>query len=370
MFGVNKKVKGRALWAMGLSVLCSIKKALSMVPKLSPRIAITNKNCAIISYASGKNESFFMQFIDNGMFALTINDGETIIVEVKDRSNNDDVIIGPTSAYGMPVINDHAHIDNMCAKTADSFALKMCNWLQGQVTDQVDVQVGDNNFTDVVDVVDGTVSTTWDPFGGVKAPEGFTYIGKLAFICFGPTSKYFVGTLAMGGQSNRSVEEKKERLRKVQLIINTERSSIDREIGDGKRGMSMQARMQCAFMAQNEEDADQHHRDMGMIMLTKPIDLTERLVGFLKMMMLDRISGSGSEVQIFISINILVDKLEKLHKDLDAMVTEKRTTNPIVGNVLNNAAQAIGFSRAVNAMGFPEHNGDYDKDSSLVSGLQ
>ena len=51
---------------------------------------------------------------------------------------------------------------------------------------------------------------SWDPFGsgGVIVPEGFTYIGKLSFICFGPTSKFFASTLAMGGQLNRTVEKK------------------------------------------------------------------------------------------------------------------------------------------------------------------
>jgi hypothetical protein len=39
-FSVNKKIKGCALWNMGLSVLQSIKKAQSIVPKLSPRIVI------------------------------------------------------------------------------------------------------------------------------------------------------------------------------------------------------------------------------------------------------------------------------------------------------------------------------------------
>ncbi len=47
------------------------------------------------------------------------------------------------------------------------------------MTDQVDVQVGDNNFTDLVDVDDVTALTIWDPFGGVKVPDGFTYIVKL-----------------------------------------------------------------------------------------------------------------------------------------------------------------------------------------------
>ncbi len=37
-FGVNKKVKGRQLWLMGLTVMQSIKKATSIVPKLVPSI--------------------------------------------------------------------------------------------------------------------------------------------------------------------------------------------------------------------------------------------------------------------------------------------------------------------------------------------
>ena len=49
----------------------------------------------------------------------------------------------------------------------------------------------------------------------------------------------------------------------------------------------MQARMQCAFMAQNEEDANQRHRDMRMMMLTKQIESTERLIEF-KMKMSER----------------------------------------------------------------------------------
>jgi hypothetical protein len=62
----------------------------------------------------------------------------------------------------------------------------------------VDENLNDDNMNDVdIDVERRDVF-----FGGVIAPEGYVYIGKLAFICFGPTLKYFVGTLAMGCQSN------------------------------------------------------------------------------------------------------------------------------------------------------------------------
>ena len=62
-------------------------------------------------------------------------------------------------------------------------------------------------------------------------------------------------------------------IRKITKVQN----DINREIGMD-RGMSMQARMQCAFMAQNEDDVIQRHRDMQMVMLTKQIKSTERLI--------------------------------------------------------------------------------------------
>ncbi len=95
-FGINKKIKGRALWAMGLTVHQSIKKALSIVPKLSPRIVLIDKNCVVVGYILGKNEHLFMQHINNGMFGLMAKDGNTLLVE-GDASDDDDKILGSTS---------------------------------------------------------------------------------------------------------------------------------------------------------------------------------------------------------------------------------------------------------------------------------
>ncbi len=68
IFGVNKKLKGCQIWAMELTVLRSTKKALAMVPKISPSIILIDKNFAVLSFTSGKNESLFMQYIDNRMY--------------------------------------------------------------------------------------------------------------------------------------------------------------------------------------------------------------------------------------------------------------------------------------------------------------
>ncbi len=59
--------------------------------------------------------------------------------------------------------------------------------------------------------------------------------------------------------------------------ITKEQTDINREIGID-RGMTMQAQMQCTFMAQNEDDTNQQHRDMQMVMLMKQIKATEDLL--------------------------------------------------------------------------------------------
>ena len=106
----------------------------------------------------------------------------------------------------------------------------------------------------------------------------------------------------------------------------------------------MQARMQCAFMVQNEDDANQRHRDMRMMLLAKQIESTERLIE-LKMKMSERMG-----VDLFAAINTLMDKLERLTADLEIMMGEVRSINPIVGNVLENAAKSMGLSVSMDVM--------------------
>jgi hypothetical protein len=106
--------------------------------------------------------------------------------------------------------------------------------------------------------------------------------------------------------------------------------------------MTMNARMQCAFMAQNKDNAVQRHRDLLMVMLTKSIESTERLVD-LKMKMYDRMGEAGGDTYSLTGINLLMEKLEQLNADLETMVSEVRRTNPIVGNVLDNAKITMGL---------------------------
>jgi hypothetical protein len=95
-FGMKKKVKGHQIWVMGLTVMRLIKKVISMLPKLSPLIVLIDKNCAVLSYSSGKNKSSFMKLTDNGMYASTLSKGKDAVVDGV-GSHDDNEILGATS---------------------------------------------------------------------------------------------------------------------------------------------------------------------------------------------------------------------------------------------------------------------------------
>jgi hypothetical protein len=65
------------------------------------------------------------------------------------------------------------------------------------------------------------------------------------------------------------------------------------------------------MMAQNKVDAEQRHRDMRMMMIMKQIESTERLVE-IKLKTSERMNLGGSdEAQVFSSINLLMETLER-----------------------------------------------------------
>ena len=55
------------IWSMANSVSLLLKKALSLVPRLSPKLVLIDSMCRVVGNASEKNEALFMQAIDCGM---------------------------------------------------------------------------------------------------------------------------------------------------------------------------------------------------------------------------------------------------------------------------------------------------------------
>jgi hypothetical protein len=67
-FSNGKLFQDRAIWKMADLVLASLKKALSLVPQLSPKLVMIDTTCRVVGYASGENEQLFLPAIDKGMY--------------------------------------------------------------------------------------------------------------------------------------------------------------------------------------------------------------------------------------------------------------------------------------------------------------
>ncbi len=177
----KKRLPGRSLWRAGQDVLRLIKKAMALVLQLDGKVVNLGKNHHVLGYASGKNYASFIQFIDNGMYALGLKEGKGAIVD-RDDSDGDNNVIG-----------------QVVRNTADSMP-----YCLGDVDDD-DKERGDD---DVQEVVKHSLNY-WNPFNSVDAPKGYSFFGKLSFICLGPASEYYSETLSSKGSQATSVEDKK-----------------------------------------------------------------------------------------------------------------------------------------------------------------
>ena len=72
----HKKLSGGSLGRAGLDVSCSIKKAMVIVPELDVKVVNLGKNLQVLGYASGKTIANFIQFIDKGMYTLSLKEGK------------------------------------------------------------------------------------------------------------------------------------------------------------------------------------------------------------------------------------------------------------------------------------------------------
>ena len=157
-FSNGKLFQGRAIWKMADTVLASLKKALSLVPQLSPKIVNIDSTCRVVGYASGKNEQSFLQAIDKGMYEM-------------DKS--DRMGLSPDDEKRIGFLSEDEDTDDAGSVVVVS--------------------------SEIVD-------------SGVTGPVGYNYTGKLAFLCFGPVSKFYSPILSTGGSMNLSMEgrERKE----------------------------------------------------------------------------------------------------------------------------------------------------------------
>ena len=250
------------------------------------------------------------------MYALGLKEGKGAIVD-RDDSDNDNNVIG-----------------QVVRNTADSMPYRL-----GDV-DNNDKERGDD---DVQEVVKHSLNS-WNPFNSVDAPEGYSFFGKLSFICLGPASEYYSETLSSTGSQVTSVEDKKLMGRAAMLKEVSARATVNRDVGGSDHGMSLATKASFGFMAQNEDDAVQRHHDMRWVTITKMIDTEQKMID-VKMKLADSMVGNGLVCdKLRMSVMKMMDKIEKWNEDLGLMMKELRISNLIVGRVLEHAARPMGLT--------------------------
>ena len=287
-FSNGKPFQGHAIWKMAETVLALLKKALSLVPQLSPKIVNIDSTCRVVGYASGKTEQSFLQAIDKGMYEM-------------DKSDR----------MGMSPDDD-----------------KRLGCLSGD-EDEQDADAG----SAVVEISND---------GGTMTGLGYSYTGKLAFICFGPLSKFYSPILSTGGSMNLSIEERKKGSRSSIRKIQEEKATLERVTGHA-RGITQQNRMQFGLMAQNEDSAAQAHRDLRVVTIMKRAELTQKMIQ-MKMTMWEKMVDGEDKDVMYESIHELFVKSEDLETQLQEVGSEERVCNPIVVGVLSNVATSMGLS--------------------------
>ena len=70
--------------------------------------------------------------------------------------------------------------------------------------------------------------------------------------------------------------------------------------------------------------------------------------------------GEEYHAQFMMSINLLMEKLDRLNEELEKSGRGETKQNPIIGSVLKQAARAVGL---------PKNDEDYDNDDFVSSVL-
>jgi hypothetical protein len=289
-FSDGKFFIGRSLWGFGEEVMLSVKKAISLMPKLAPQICSINKNFAVVSFASGKTEDNLISMIDNGMYDMEVKDGGSAVVVDAEKGGDE-----------LQEQNERRRMDS--------------------------------------GVDDG--ANKCDPFKGVIAPFGYSYDGKLAFICLGPTTQYFSKVIRLGGSKFDDPVTKKKGSRAAMRKEEEKRNVVDRVVGI-ERGISQQSQTTFGLMAQNEESAVQAHRDMRMTGIMKRIENNTQLIQ-IRMSLWKELDEGEVKNTMMKYISDLLAKGEHLDSELEGMIAEGRNSNPIVNHLLFNAASSMGY---------------------------
>ena len=134
----NKLLSDCMLWRAGESVLRLVKKTMAIVPKLDGKVVHLGKNHQLLGNASGKNLETFIQFIDNGIYTLTLKVGKATTGNNDDESDNANKVLAevePKTPLGKPMrlVDDDGIVetkmgDNNDGEVEEVVTVNLASW--------------------------------------------------------------------------------------------------------------------------------------------------------------------------------------------------------------------------------------------------
>jgi hypothetical protein len=312
-YGRGKEMTGRTIWDMGLKVHKFVKKAMSLIHRVD--FVQVDRTGWVTGLASGRTNQQLYQAIDNGMYAMLTKPNASstsqkpVSCPIAEMENNHSPL---------PVFDDDDDDDDVGLVSVDPTTFP------------------DEQWDDMV--------TRWNPTNSIVAPDGYTWFGKFAFLCFGPTREkaYFAATLVLGGDSE-NLEQRKAGGRSTMRKNERERENANRAAGAEERGMNIGVKISAGIIAQNEESAVQQDRNLRVVAISKQIDAARDLIGFKERMMSAMDMDVDEKRVIYKEMNDLMTKIQTLTDEMRSVTEAPRVANPIVSQVLRHASSSMGI---------------------------
>lgn len=276
------------LWTCGMNILKSVKKAMSLVPRLSPKMIQVDGTKYIVGYSSGNNFKSFLEAINTGMYVLK-DDEEFVRASNKKNGVDDD-------------------------------------------EDSCEVMIKSGRCSD------------WDPFGDDEAPAEFMFLGFIAFACIGPGCNdptHFSPLLRANVRQNLTKEQRKEMSRNTLRINTAKTAKIERQ--DRKaNAVNMQTNCDIATIALAKAEAMDRADDRKLLALTSQLD-AKRLEVDVVSKLLVGCDDDDEVTELRESLKTLRTEIRQLTSEIATWSNRAVVNNNIVDSLLANAESMMGI---------------------------
>jgi hypothetical protein len=291
-----KQLANTTLWSHATNTLKSCKKAMTLVPRLAPKMIQIDRSKYIVGYSSGINYSSFLQSINNGMYIMEKDAGFIRSGNKQSKKNDDDV--------------------------------------------------DDDNSIQMMDVVRDAAD--WDPFEGVEAPDSFMFLGFIAFAVIGPgahDAAHFSPLLRANVKDDMTKEERKEMSRST-LRSNNLKSGVAERQSRQSNEMNMQTKCDIATIALAKAESEERAEDRNFLALNTEVD-AKRLEIDLIGKLLTGCDDDEELQELRSSLRILRTEIRQLTSEIAAWKTRAAAPNTIVNNLLYNAETMMGIKPTI-----------------------